>query len=156
VELHFKKGATKNTLLCQRKDGSSSWTQIDRFFIMHDLAHFCVESELGIKDGFYGLISKGVDISDFQNKEKIRAFELPEESILAELIVGLILTERSDNNPVPDFNKTLKVMATIKGIDINQEISDEHLENIRRNLDGLIYQWTVLPSGQELTLSFKE
>ncbi|MEQ8423404.1 MAG: hypothetical protein RIA63_01760, partial [Cyclobacteriaceae bacterium] len=97
MELQFKKGETKDILVCMRKNGTSTWTQIDRFMTLHDLAHYCVEEELKLKDGFYGLVANGIDISDFENKEKIRAKNLPQESIVAELIVGLILTERADN-----------------------------------------------------------
>ncbi len=156
MEIRLKKGRTKNTLVCNRKNGTSTWTQIDRFFVMHDLAHFCVENVLEMKNGFYGLVARGKDISDFENKEKIRAKALPEESILGELIVGLVLTERSDNSPVIDFNKTLKEMAAMKGVKVSKEVGEEELRSIRRDLDDLLNQWTFLQPEEELTLYFKE
>lgn len=156
MELQFKKGKTKDTLVCTRRNGTSTWTQIDRFFVMHDLAHFCVETVLEIKDGFYGLIAKGTDISDFTNKEKINSKELPQESILAELIVGLILTDRSDNHLLSNFNNTLKEMAATKGIAQLKEISDVQLKSLRKELDDLLNKWTFLQPEEELKLFYKE
>ena len=143
-------------LVCTRRNGTSTWTQIDRFMALHDLAHYCVEQELKLKDGFYGLVTRGVDISDFEDKEKIRAKNLPQESVIAELIVGLILTERADNNQLPDFNKTLNETARPRGIDQVEYISPDQLNAIRGRLDELVNKWTFLPKGEALKLNFDE
>src|SRR3954453_411272 len=56
-------------LSCTRADGSITWQrqdgQVARFFPLHDLTHFAVESTLGFRQAFYGLIESGWDISTF-------------------------------------------------------------------------------------------
>lgn len=132
MEVIFKKGKTKNTLVCKRKDGSSTWSTVDQFMIIHDLAHFCVESKLGVVKGFYGLIATGIDISDFENKEKINSKNLPVDSKITELIVGQILTERADNKLLENFNVTLKESANALGINKAGRIENEDLISIRK------------------------
>src|SRR5215470_7938977 len=82
-------------LRCKRADGSETWQKQDRhaaFFALHDLTHFAVESTLGFKHGFYGLIAEGWDIEDTTGKGKRGA--LPAEAGEVEYIVGSLDGER--------------------------------------------------------------
>jgi len=59
------------TLQCVRKDGSVTWQRHDKhgvFFSFHDLSHFAVETVLGFRQGFYGLLADGWDITDTTGK----------------------------------------------------------------------------------------
>lgn len=156
MEILFKKGKSKDVMACKRADGSSTWMQTDRFMTIHDLAHYCVECELGMDKGFYGLVASGVDVTDFENKEKIRARNLPEESVVAELIVNLILTERSDNRVIENFNETLRASASQRGLSRLPSIEDQKLDSIRKQLDDLLNRWTFLPIDQAMVLTFPE
>ena len=54
-------------LRCVRADGSVTWQKQERhaaFFALHDLTHFAVESTLGFRRGFYGLLAEGWDVED--------------------------------------------------------------------------------------------
>ena len=60
-----------SVLRCVRADGSVTWQKQDRhaaFFALHDLTHFAVESTLGFRDGFFGLVAQGWDIDDTTGK----------------------------------------------------------------------------------------
>lgn len=65
-------------LRCTRADGSVTWQkQTDRhaaFFALHDLTHFAVESLLGFRRGFYGLMAEGWEIEDTTGKHSPRPF----------------------------------------------------------------------------------
>ena len=56
-----KKTNGEAALTCQRADGSITWQrqegEASRFFPMHDLTHFAVESILGLDAAFFGLIA---------------------------------------------------------------------------------------------------
>jgi hypothetical protein len=53
-----------DTLRCVRRDGSEAVSQLPRQGILpHDLVHFVVESELGWRNGFLGLVAAGADIA---------------------------------------------------------------------------------------------
>lgn len=105
--------------------------------------------------GFYGLVASGIDIADFENKEKIRAKNLPEESQYAELIVNLLLTERSDNRQLEDFNQLLQESTSQRGLN-PFTLQERQLLSIRNGIDDLLNRWTFLPVDQALILTFPE
>ena len=53
----------------ERADGTATWQRKDgpqaRFFAVHDLEHYAVETTLGYQRGFYGLVAEGWDLADF-------------------------------------------------------------------------------------------
>lgn len=54
----------------QRADGSSESAVINtRSFLVHDLVHFAVESELGERQAFYGLLASGRSLSEINDRE---------------------------------------------------------------------------------------
>ncbi len=66
---------SKDLLVITRPDGTSTWSREQQGFLaFHDLAHFVVESTLGMRNGFYGLISQGWDITTFGEKAKAKTF----------------------------------------------------------------------------------
>ncbi len=93
MEVIFKKGNTKNTITCKRPDGTATRMEADVFMVINDLAHYVVETELKVSKGFYGLLSQGFDITNFEKKQKITPASIPAEGTQMEIIVGLLLTE---------------------------------------------------------------
>src|SRR3954471_4333927 len=92
-----KKDDGSAALSCTRADGSVTWQRQDgaqgRFFPLHDLTHLAVESTLGFRRAFYGLLAEGWDISHFGAPGG--AERLPPEALLAEVLVGLFDVERA-------------------------------------------------------------
>src|SRR5580693_10474042 len=85
-------------LRCVRDDGSVTWQKNDRhaaFFAVHDLTHFAVETVLGYRRGFFGLIAQGWDLDDTTGKGARGV--LPAEAIEVEKIVGLFDSERASS-----------------------------------------------------------
>lgn len=67
-----KKTGGGGVLRCTREDGSVTWQkQPERHaahFALHDLTHYAVETALGYRNGFYGLIASGWEIEDTAGK----------------------------------------------------------------------------------------
>src|SRR5712671_7932495 len=83
-------------LRCTRQDGSVTWQKQTRHaahFALHDLTHYAVETALGYRHGFFGLIAEGWDMEDTTGKG-IRG-PLPAEAIEVERIIGLFDAERA-------------------------------------------------------------
>jgi hypothetical protein len=59
-------------LRCIRGDGSVTWQKEEGtnagFFPLRDLTHYAVETELGFRRGFYGLIAEGWEIAGTTGK----------------------------------------------------------------------------------------
>ena len=86
-----KRADGSGVLRCIRADGSATWQkQTDRhaaFFALHDLTHFAVETTLGYRRGFFGLIAEGWEIDDTTGKGA--RGPLPPEAGEVEELVGL-------------------------------------------------------------------
>jgi hypothetical protein len=84
-------------LKCIRADGSEVWQKQQgaqaTFFPLHDLTHFAVESELGIRGAFYGLIADGWSIDDTTGKGTRGA--PPPDALFVENVVGTLDVERA-------------------------------------------------------------
>jgi hypothetical protein len=142
-------------LSCVRADGSVTWQRqegdLGRFFPLHDLTHYAVETELGHRRGFYGLVADGWDFGDFGAPwPKGR---LPADMDPSEAIVGLLDAERYQGlrmsvAELRDVNHGHVMGSAIKGL------TDEDMERIRARRAELFAQWEALPPGETLELPF--
>ena len=146
-------------LRCLRADGSATWQRQDGhhalFFPFHDLSHFAVETTLGFRQGFYGLLADGWDIADTGGKGAHG--RLPAETILVEHLVGLLDRERVGGAPpmaAAEFNAQLAQSVAAHGIASVPALTDAQLAAIRRRIDALHAEWAALPPGGTLELRF--
>src|SRR5712691_9180335 len=127
-----KKTDGSAALSCRRADGSVTWQRQDggqgRFFPLHDLTHYAVETVLGHPRGFYGLVAEGWDLSDF-GKPWPRG-PLPVESIASELVVGFLDRERAAGVEwsATDFNETAATYYAVHGLSGTCVVTDGDLE----------------------------
>ena len=132
-------------LKCTRADGSVTWEKREKhagFFALHDLTHFAVESALGFRHGFYGLVAEGWDVEDTTGKGK--RGPLPAEATVVEQLAGLFDREQSsDEIPLSEFNKLAapRVLAT------------DDLARVRALKAKLAAQWFGLDSKATLELT---
>ena len=142
LNVHIVKRADGvGVLRCTRVDGSVTWQKQARHaahFALHDLTHFAVESTLGFRRGFFGLIAEGWEIDDTTGKGKRGA--LPPEALEVEHIVGLLDTERAT------------------GIFLAAEdykLTDEDIARIRKRRGELFSCWAAIEPGGTLELQFE-
>lgn len=143
----------RTTLSAERPDGSRTWApQVPGYGVRHDLAHFVVETLLGFRDGFYGLLAQGWEITTFEDRGIARL--LPADALIAEAIVGLLLVEQSASHPVDmdAFNAMVDQSLETAGRTERRHISAEELATFRADLASLEHQWDAVPSGGVLTL----
>src|SRR5436190_2800556 len=108
LKVQFARGKDKKDVLSVvRADGSQSWQHQQPGIPVHDLTHFAIESTLGLKNGFYGLLAQGWDITRLTDKD-VRSI-LPAEGLWTEFVVGLVQTERLSPEPLSagEFNQML-------------------------------------------------
>ena len=154
MEIQFKKGKDgQNTITCRRADGSAAWSKLYPSFISHDLAHYVVESTLGLKGSFFGLIASGWDISEFETLRQTGK-NLPLEAIQTEFIVNLLQVEIAQGQLFDQFNTILKTNCESQGTLPPPPIPPEQLSVIRDLLYRYLQEWRKLPLGEKLILSF--
>jgi hypothetical protein len=154
-----KKTDGSAALTCTRADGSVTWQrqdgQLGRFFPLHDLTHYAVESSLGFNQAFFGLVADGWDMSDF-GKESTRG-KAPEQAFLAELIVGFFDLERATGviESVDAFNE--KIVTWYRDNDRpvpTFRLAADDIERIRAVRAEIFAKWRALPPGEALEIPF--
>jgi hypothetical protein len=148
-----------NVLSCVRADGSATWQQQrGEFFVHHDLTHYAIETTLGLRGAFYGLLARGWEFTDFGTPWPRGKF--PEDALadaaLAEHLAGAFDLERATGAPVDAgaFNATLAQACEAAGIRHPHSVRDEDLALIRDTYAELIGRWRALPPGETLELPF--
>jgi len=154
-----KKTDGSAALSCTRADGSVTWQrqdgQLGRFFPLHDLTHYCVETVLGYDRAFYGLLAEGWDISDFGKPEK-RGQNIS-EAFLVEAIVGIFDLERMTGERGDVTDMAAKIAAYYESRSLPRPdvaITQTQIDQIRALRATLFDQWRALPAGDGMELRF--
>jgi hypothetical protein len=136
------------TATWQRKDGAQAW------FAVHDLTHYAVETTLGYKRGFYGLVAEGWDLSDFGSPWP--RGPLPANAEPAELIAGPLDTERATfaHWSAEEFNQQIALYYEEHKLAHPPQLSEEQLHRIREVARNLRARWAAIADGESLELSF--
>ena len=146
-------------LSCRRDDGSVTWQrqegQLARFFPLHDLTHYAVETVLGHRRGFFGLVADGWDVTDFGSKSK---GPLPTDADPSELIVGFLDAERASGTlwTAAECNDKLMRHHAELGFARTCRLTDDELARIRARRAELFERWRALPAGESLELRFDQ
>ena len=128
----------------------------DEFFLRHDLLHYAVETVLNLKSAFYGMISAGIAITDFDLPRDKRDIRLSDESLFAEHIVNLIMVETKDGL-FDDFNNKLTESIMTSKQNLGNIYLDIHKhQSIHSVYEHLLQQWNNLSKDEMLTLEFQE
>lgn len=142
----------------RRADGSTTWQKragpTADFFAIHDLTHFAVETELGFRRGFYGLVADGWDLTDFGTPWP--RGPLPAEALPAEVIVGYLDTARASGATLTaeDCNTSAARYFANSGMQSSVSVTDEALDRVRGRLSDLVWRWHALGSRETLELVF--
>jgi hypothetical protein len=147
-----KKTDGSGVLRCIRADGSVAWQKQNRhaaFFALHDLTHFAVETTLGYRRGFFGLVSEGWDFEDITGKGS--RGPLPPEAVEVESIVGLLDAERGGGIAwtIQEFNE----FASAKG---SRQLTSDELARVKKRRSELFQQWSGIAPGATLELRYPE
>lgn len=159
LRIQFVKERDGSILLrCHRADGSTTWQRNDgsrgSFFIIHDLTHFAVETELAHRRGFWGLVADGWNVTDFGAPWP--RGPIPEDMDPSELIVGFLDGERAGGATwsADDFNDKAEKYFASHGVTQALTLTDEDLDRIRTRVRELSDRWKLLPRGETLELTF--
>ncbi|HEU5478637.1 MAG TPA: hypothetical protein VFU90_02340 [Candidatus Tumulicola sp.] len=147
-------------LTCVRADGSVTWQRqvgpLGAFFPTHDLTHYAVETTLGYRQGFYGLIADGWEIADFETAKG----DIPREAREAELVVGV-------------FEMELRMGRDWSGSELREQgeryasstrperarmplppLTDDDIARVRALRAAVFAQWEAVGPGDTLELAF--
>jgi len=142
-----KRADGAGVLRCTRDDGSVTWQKQAKHgahFALHDLTHYAVETALGYRRGFFGLIAEGWEVDDTTGKGT--RGPLPAEALLVERIVGLFDSERGSG--------MLWTLEEFNGF-APRALTDAEIGSVRALRGKLFRQWFAIAPGQKLELKFE-
>lgn len=141
---------------CERADGSATWQRHEgrnaAYFPFHDLTHFALESTLGFRQGFFGLIAAGWDVDDTGGKGA--RGPLPDEARLVEHLAGLLDRERVGGAPPLTAAEVQAQLGMQAGIGAVPALTDAQLDAVRARAAALHGAWAALGPGETLELRF--
>ncbi|MFL5581928.1 MAG: hypothetical protein ACJ8AO_16280 [Gemmatimonadaceae bacterium] len=153
------------SLTCVRADGSTTWQRqrgsLGLVFPQHDLTHYAVETTLGYRRGFYGLIADGWEIGDFAKPWPRGA--IPVEAQEVELVVGFFDAERRRGTPMLEdelrehaerYVEAQRARHPGRSVPAPPTLSAAELERVRAKRAELLGRWFALAPGETLELPF--
>jgi len=155
LNVQFTRGKDKKDVLSVvREDGSRSWQHQTAGIPAHVLTHFAVESTLGLRNAFYGLVAQGWDITRLTDRD-VRAI-LPPEGLWTEFVVGLVQTERLSTEPfsAADFNDLLEKEKENFSLKYDRQLTDDELFRIRQIFLEKYSEWRTLKPGESMSMNF--
>jgi hypothetical protein len=133
-------------LRCTRGDGSVTWQKQAKHaahFALHDLTHYAVETALGYRQGFFGLLAAGWDMEDTGGKGARGA--VPAEAIEVERIVGLFDAERGSG--------TLWTAEEFREFG-PRALTEDEIQRVRALRGALFQKWKAVAPGEKLEIEF--
>jgi hypothetical protein len=149
------------SLTLTRRDGTVTWQRqkgsLALVFPQHDLTHYAIESTLGYRGAFYGLVADGWEITDFA-KPWPRG-PIPVEAREVELLVGLFDGMRRDRATwdAGEINRQLQSLVDDSKFATHiapRVLSDADVAAVRQLRDSLLDRWGMIEPGGALELEF--
>ncbi|HVM88108.1 MAG TPA: hypothetical protein VMT76_07950 [Puia sp.] len=155
MELNIAKNTGKpHIILYKRDNGSETWMKADDFFVHHDLSHFALEKTLHYTTAFMGMINSGMDIKEFEDREKRKQLIVTGEAVFAENMANLFLIEIFQGR-FNDFNETVRESFKQMNGKTDPPLLQQHqIDAVRNYILQLINQWKMLPAGQSMKLIY--
>lgn len=157
MQIRITKNHNGATLTCTRNDGTTTVARLSYgdFFARHDLLHFAVETTLGFRNAFFGLIAQGKSIAWFSQPGIAR--ELPAEALHVELIVALIQADQASGttSDAQEFNRhyILAASQSLHNAPAPRPLTDDELRVIRERHAALVAQYHALGLKESLELT---
>lgn len=165
MHISITKGASADTVAVKRADGSeASFAFPKKGPYPHDAFHFFVERELGMADGFWGLVAAGMSPDDVQalagagGHASAKRAAVPDTGII-QLLQAERLVECFEAASWSGGAEDAALMAMAKPAWEASHVPPPEgvagrLGAIRCALDDFLDQWRVLPEGGALHLEW--
>lgn len=152
MEITITKGENRNTLTCKRKDGTFTSVNLGPNTPIHDIAHYVVEKEFKLKNGFFGMINSGMTIEELSNKEIIR--NLGCDTWLSEIMTRNLQALGSGAAKPEQFIALINWEAqNINGLKI-PTMNLKRIEKMKSEFDILCKKWNLITENKSLTMNF--
>ena len=157
IEITTPTSERQGSLRCIRDDGSETWQHSSPYFAYHDLIHCAVETSLGYRNAFWGLIETGKALDEFGTRYSVVDTYTCEEA-WAESIVGMLQWPGVAGGPDLTYSDLISSLEATFGSHAcgRPEITEQQLFTIRERMRALHKRLAETPPGGVVRLSFSE
>jgi hypothetical protein len=135
-----------------RADGSGEALELEtRSFLTHDLLHYAVESEAGLRGSFYGLLDRVGGYAELS----VNAGGLGGEVQLTEMIVGPLSSALEGALDPAAFVEAVCGYFADMDLRAPRWFTPGFVEAVRERMRRLIGQWKATPFGEAMELTFE-
>ncbi|MBS1580674.1 MAG: hypothetical protein JST66_00585 [Bacteroidetes bacterium] len=149
MRIRITKEGGRHRLICTRRN--STWTQGDvgAGLPAHDLAHYVVESELHLTEGFFGLIDAGRGIQELGDPAVVRM--LPPGALVAEVLARSL--QGLSNGAIAQGDLRAAVEAELGRCPPG--FTDAAVQRMLATYIGLLNAWEAVADGAALELRWR-
>lgn len=167
MQITITKGTAGDLIEAMRSDGTSVRTHFPKKGpLPHDAVHYVVESELGIAEGFWGMVAAGRHPEEIQDVAKaaghasVSRARTPDPAIIpivqAERIVECFEADLWGGGSDSDTFRALVEAGCEQSLVPVLSIDDQTIARVRRRLAELRDRWATLPVGGNCSLEWLE
>ena len=139
-----------------RDDGTRESHELEtRSTLLHDLAHYAVETEAGLKESFFGRLAQGVTYSELTTMQPTTA-----EAMQTEIVVVRVQNtyRRGDETPgTTPGEETQRLAAGFRSTESEPPawLTEDFVARVRDRLRQVQGQWRATSFHQTLELEFR-
>lgn len=155
MRVQFKKRKNhQNTIRCVRDDGTEDWWSF-KGRMDHDLAHFAVEKELGLRKGLYGHLNEGVTFKILALAGVTKAYPWHPEIFWSEAIVNTLSQAILMPDLQTDINAAIKAGCEKIGLQqLPPYLTDQQIDDLISKIKQLWSDWSRCDLGQSLEFDY--
>lgn len=143
----------RNQLVCEKRDGTLEIADLGPKLPFHDIAHFIVERQLELKNGFYGNIYNGYSVQQLSDKNIIKT--LPLQSTVAEITARALQSLGAGACTEEQFTSLINEELKHYSIDFSLNFDKEQVTQMLDAYKYRISQWEALKEGEALELNLE-
>ena len=167
MEIRITKGTACDRIEVRRSDGSVVGTDFPKKGpVPHDVVHFFVESELGVVEGFWGMVASGRHPEEIQDIAKVAGHpSASRPSAPDPAIVPIVQAERivecfeadlwSGGGDSQTFRDVVQAGCEQSLVSV-LPISDGAIDRIRGQLTDFRARWSTLAVGDSCQFEWRE
>ncbi|MGA0600399.1 hypothetical protein ACO2Q3_06800 [Caulobacter sp. KR2-114] len=153
LEVSFTRiSPTHHRFAYRRPDGSGETVEMEtRSLLQHDLLHFAVESEAGLRGSFYGILAK---IGGYEELRVAGGMALGGEIAITERVVGALTGALAQ----PELDDEAFVAQVREFLEVYDEgaprwLTPGFMTAVRERMRQLEGRWKATPFGETMTLT---
>jgi hypothetical protein len=136
----------------RRPDGTGEAIELEtRSLLFHDLLHFAVESEAGLRGSFYGLLAK---VGGYAELAVNGGVALGGEAAVTERVVGPLTSVIKGEAEPAAFVERLREYFHDLGEPLPRWLTTEFVSAVNERMRRLEGQWKATPFGESMELAF--